>query len=244
MTPLMRPSNVAPIRSDRKFAISRSIGLALGLHGAPLGGRDARRDLVQRGHVHAVRQAIGAEVLRADQRAMHHEIGIAADRRGVVRVALQIEAEVAVVLGRIFRLRLAAQRHLVDQRLVLGAFHARQYLVEVAGPHHLALGQVDVERGEEFAQRLDLLRARLVVHAVDQRRARPLQSLGGRHIGEDHEFLDQPVRIETRRNDHAIDGAVGFQQDLALGQVEIERLAFLALVQPRAIGGIERLDHR
>ena len=119
--------------------------------------------------------------------------------------------------------------------LVLGALHARQNLVEVAGPHRLALGEADVERREEFAQRLDLLRRRLVVHAVDQRRARALQRLGRRDVGEDHELLDQPVRVEPRRDDHAIDGAVGLEQDLALGQIEIERLALgaLALDAPR-----------
>src|ERR1044072_8037618 len=77
VTPLMRPSNVAPMRSARKFAISRSTGraaaeppperrpdgvgqeirdqpvdgFALSFHRAPLRARDARRDLVQRRHV-------------------------------------------------------------------------------------------------------------------------------------------------------------------------------------------------
>ena len=111
-------------------------------------------------------------------------------------------------------------------------------------PHHLALGEADVERGEKFAQRLDLLRARLVVHAIDQRHARALQRLGRRHIGEDHELLDQPVRVEPRRGDHAIDRAVGLQQDLALGQVEVERLALGALALDGRVGRIERLDHR
>ena len=66
--------------------------------------------------------------------------------------------------------------------------------------------------------------ARLVVHAIDQRHARALQRLGRRDIGEDHEFLDQPVRVEARRDDHAVDRAVGFEHDLALRQIEIERL--------------------
>ena len=46
---------------------------------------------------------------------MHDEIGIAADRRGEMGVAAQIETEVPIVLGRIFCLRLGAQHHLIYQ---------------------------------------------------------------------------------------------------------------------------------
>ena len=48
---------------------------------------------------------------------MHDQVGVAADRRGEVRVAAQVEAEMAVVLGGVFGLRLGAQHHLVDQLL-------------------------------------------------------------------------------------------------------------------------------
>ena len=83
-------------------------GLALGLHGAALGGRDAApRSRPSAARSCAVRQAVGAELQRADQRAMHDQVGIAADRRGEVRVAAQVEAEMAVVLGGVFGLRLA-----------------------------------------------------------------------------------------------------------------------------------------
>ena len=58
----------------------------------------------------------GAELERADQRAMHDQIGVAADRRGEVGVAAKIEAEMAVILRRIFRLRLAAQNHQIASR--------------------------------------------------------------------------------------------------------------------------------
>ena len=48
----------------------------------------------------------------------------------------------------------------------------------------------------------------LVVHAVDQRHARPFQRLGRRDVGEDHELLDQPVGVEPLRRDDAVDRAV------------------------------------
>ena len=94
----------------------------------------------------ALRQAAVAELAGADQRAMHDEIGIAADRRGEMRVAAQIEAEMAVVLGGIFGLRLGAQHDLVDQLLDVAALHARQDVVELLGAQRAGLGQRDVER--------------------------------------------------------------------------------------------------
>ena len=80
--------------------------------------------------------------------------------------------------------------------------------------------------------------------AVDQRRARLLQRLGGGDVGEDHELLDQPVRVEALRHEHAVDRAVGLEQDLALRQVERERLARVARPLHAGVGRPERLQHR
>ena len=62
-----------------------------------------------------VGQPAGAQAERADQRAVHDQVGVAADRRGEMRVAAQVQAEVAEVLGGVDRLRLRAQHHLVDE---------------------------------------------------------------------------------------------------------------------------------
>ena len=97
-------------------------GLALGRHRAAFGGRNVLGDLREFAAAHVL-QAVVAEVQRADQRAMHDEVGVAADRRGEMRVAAQIEAEMAVVLVAVFGLRLGAQHHLVDQRLDGLALH-------------------------------------------------------------------------------------------------------------------------
>ncbi len=45
---------------------------------------------------------------------MDDEIGVAADGRGEMRIAAQVETEMAVVLMAVFGLRLGAQDHLVD----------------------------------------------------------------------------------------------------------------------------------
>ena len=69
-----------------------------------------------------------------------------------MRVAAQIEAEMAVILVGVFGLRLRAQHDLVDQRLGRLAAHAREHAVEMRGPHVLALGEFDAERGEKVAE--------------------------------------------------------------------------------------------
>ena len=113
-----------------------------------------------------------------------------------MRVAAQVQAEMAVVLGRVFGLRLRAQHDLVDEELVLGALHASQDAVEQRRLQRPLRRQLDADRGQHLAQRPHLLERGLVMDAVDQRRACLLQRLGGRDVGEDHELLDQPMRVE------------------------------------------------
>src|SRR5262249_27626065 len=109
-------------------------GLAFGFHGAPLRGRDLRADLAQRSDVLVIRQGAVTELERAQESAMDDEVGIAADWRGEMGVAAQVEAEMAVVLRRIFGLSLRAEHHLVDQLLRVVALHAREDAIELLGP--------------------------------------------------------------------------------------------------------------
>ena len=60
-------------------------------------------------------EAARAQPERADQRAVHQQVGVAADRRGEMRVAAQVQAEVAEVVGGVDGLRLRAQHDLVDE---------------------------------------------------------------------------------------------------------------------------------
>ena len=145
-----------------------------------------------------------------------------------MRVAAQVQAEMAVILGGIFGLGLRAQHHFVHQRFGIMALDLRQHAIEQRGPQRAALGERQIERLQEFLQVVNLLQRRFVVHPVDQRQRLLFQHFGRCDVGEDHEFLDQFMRIEPLRHDHAIDGAIGLQQDLALGNVEIERIALVA----------------
>ena len=81
------------------------------------------------------------------------------------------------------------------------------------------------------------------MHAVDQRQRLLFQRFGRGDVGEDHELLDQAMRVEPLRHDHPIDRAVRFQHDLALGQFQIERIALVARALHRGIGVVQRAQH-
>ena len=129
---------------------------------------------------------------------MHDQVGVAADRRGEVGVAAQVQAEMADIVGRVDRLRLGAQHHLVDDVCVRAALARSQDAVEVARrATACALGEAAGRASQEVAQRSSFSLRGRVVHAVDQRAcACALQRLGGGDIGLDHELFDQLVRLE------------------------------------------------
>jgi len=106
-----------------------------------------------------------------------------------------------------------------------------------------AFGDGNIERRQKLPQRSDLLRGRLVVDAIDQRDVAALASFRCRHVGKDHELFYQPMRFKPRRHDNTIDRGVGFEQDLAFRQVEIERAAFVARTAHGAVSGIKRLKN-
>src|SRR5262249_57923277 len=81
-----------------------------------------------------------------DQPAMDHEIRIAADWRCKMGIAAQIKAEMAVVLCRIFSLRLRAQHQFVDELLGVMGLHPREDAVELAAPQHAPFGHAYTER--------------------------------------------------------------------------------------------------
>ena len=112
-------------------------------------------DLSQFSGAHVV-EAARTQVQRADQGAMDDEIGVAPDRRSEMRVAAQVEAEVAVVLVAVLGLGLGAQHDLMEEGPVLGFLHPAQDVVEVGRAEIAALRQRQLDRLQEFAQRLEL----------------------------------------------------------------------------------------
>ena len=79
--------------------------------------------------------------------------------------------------------------------------------------------------------------------AEDQGLSAFLKCFGCCNICLDHEFLDQAVRIEAIRDDHPVNLAVRRQEDLAFGQVKVQRLAPVTSALEDCIGLPQRLEH-
>ena len=149
---------------------------------APFGRGDVLGGVGEAGGLLLV-QPVLAELQPADQRAMDQQVGIAADGRGAMRVARQREPEMTEIVGRIGSLGLAAQDGLVHQPVMRRALHLLQHAGEVARMEAIALGQRDVEGGEELPQPFELLVRGPVMHAVHAGLVEPFQLLGRTDIG-------------------------------------------------------------
>ena len=182
-------------------ALEPVLDVARRVVGAPFGQRAVH---AQFGPAGAARLIARARDARLD-RAVHEQIRIAPDRRGEMRVGVVTEAEMPVVLGAVDRLLQRAQQHRLQQVEVGAPLDLRQQLRVVAGVGCCPPPSDSAERGEEFLERVQLLRRRAFVHAV-QRRVFLLQQVFRRaDIGGQHAFLDQLVRLVAHdRNDRSI----------------------------------------
>ncbi len=159
-------------------------------------------------------------------------------------VAVQVQAEVADVVGRIVRLHLGAQHHLVDDLGVRAAAGLRQQGVEALGGGGLALGPLHADGGEEVRQREQLLLARRVVHAIEQGGLLLFQGFGRADIGLDHHLFDQLVRRQglALLDRHHL--ALGVEADAALLGFDLQRRAGLAADLHGGVGGPQRAQDR
>ena len=211
-----------------KVAVGR---FSFGRHGTPLEIGDHLSDLLK-----LLRFGVGlrarTELGGANERAVHRQIRIATDRRGEVSVSRQVQAEMAEILRVVNRLALSPQNHVGHHFLFVPTLGDRKNLIEMRGTHR-ALDQAVIERLEIVSHRGELFLVRRVVHTVDQGQLRALQRLCGCDIGEDHEFLDKAVGVETFALDDLPYSAVFTELDASLRQVKIERRALAALLQAR-----------
>src|ERR1019366_6745489 len=190
------------------------------------------------------RRAILPEMQRIDQGAMDNKIGVTPDRRGEMRITAQIKTKMPVIPYGIFRLRLGAQHHFIDDMLVVRALYAGKNAVELGGAKNLALAKFDADGGQKFREIVDFFERWLVMHAIDEILVFRFKRFGGRHIRENHEFLDEAVRIEPWRRFDGFYRALLVEDDLAFREVEFERPAFVARGSKGEIGLVKRNENR
>ena len=104
-------------------------------------------------------------------------------------------------------------------------------------------GRRDVEALELSDQELDRRRLGLLVHAVEQRLAPARQLLRHLLVGEDHQLLDQAVRLGLHVVDRPHDVPVRVELELGLGRLDAERAAREAAL-PQGTGDLARQRER
>ena len=165
---------------------------------------------------------------------MHEEIGIAADRRREVQVVGRREAEVADVDHVVHRLAQRAQEQEVERALHRLAVQRREEVLELAR-RAAGLGvEVDAERVRQLGELLQALVGGHVVDAPHRVELALAEVARDGFVGREHEVLDELVGaldrgVAARLHDvaHAL-GIVLVEDDLGLGQLEVERAALEA----------------
>ena len=148
---------------------------------------------------------------------MHNQVGVAADRRGKMRVAAQIEPKVSVIFGGILGLRLVRRTISLTNCSASRPFtRARTRLKIPASAAGLFESGYRACAGIPAAPGSSPSSAR---HARDRSAETcAFQRFGSGDVRQDHEFLDQPMRFKPLGRDHAVDGALPFRRILRSGR--------------------------
>ncbi len=127
--------------------------------------------------------------------AVNQQIGIAADRRGEMRVLFERQSEMADVGLLIHRLRQGTNDQTFEQRAIRSCRQPIHQLPKF--PRTRALGKLcpDLQGVHHLLQLRDPLLLRLAVHAVQTAGLGKPQRRRRLDIGGDHAFLDQAMRI-------------------------------------------------
>ena len=223
-----------------EVALQPVLDVARCLVGAALGLRAMRAELGP--------GRSGRPVLRLREhgldRAMHEQIGVAADRRREMRVRLVGKSEVPDVVGPVPCLLQRAQQHRLQQRIVGAVLDADQELRVVGRGRAVAAGKGQRAAREEVAQRGELLRRRSLVHSVKRGVAVGLEIACGADVRCEHAFLYQPVRVVAHDRHDGDDLAVNVELELHLDAVEVNRATRLPCLLQRVIERIEILELR
>ncbi|MCY1228262.1 hypothetical protein D9M72_405640 [compost metagenome] len=170
-------------------------------------------------------------------RAVHQQVGVAADRAGEVRVGLVRQAEVADIVRAVHRLLHRAQQHGLQHRRVGTGLDLVHHLGVVRCLRLVAAAQRQAGGAQEVAQVLQLLFAGARVDAVQRRVLEAFEEVGRAYVGGQHALLDQPVRVVARARQDLLDLALRVADDIGLGGVEVDRAA----LAPRLEQDLEQL---
>ncbi len=220
------------------------IGAALG-HGAVLAHRihffqlvvvaTARRPLVAQ----VALLLLGGLIL---DRPVQDEVGIAADRRGEVRIRLQRQTEVADVVGLIDGLTHGAQQHGGEQLCIRAPFKLGGQVGKVFRLGLETALELQAQLGQEVTEAGEALFARAVVHPEQGGGLVLLDVAGGSHVRLDHALFDDLVGVVAHERHDTVDLALGVEDEAGLFALELHRTALMASMLERLVEVVELFD--
>ena len=159
---------------------------------------------------------------RLSDEAMYHQIRIAADRRGEVRIAFTCDPEVSGIFRAVAGLRQAAERHHLHDRFDIFSLHRFQELLDILRLRILRDGEIKSHDGDETLQRIQLLLIRMLMHTIDRRMSCLFEETRYRFIRRDHGILDHLFRITSDALLDAKRCPLFIENDLVFREIEVE----------------------
>ncbi len=176
---------------------------------------------------------------------VREQIRVATNRRSEVRIRLVIQAKVTLVIRAVHRLTQRTQHHGLDQmeiRTVLDA--CQQRLVILRRRTVFALVQRQTQLAEEGPEFFQTLWRRTIVHTVQGWNFVLFQEFSRGHVGRQHAFLDQLVRIVARGRPDFGDFALSTEDDPGFLSFKINRATGMTSAQQHFVQRIKLLQVR
>ncbi len=190
----------------------------------------------------------GAAVEVAFQQAVDHEVGVAADGGGEVGVEGECQAVVADVVGAVVGFGHGADGDGVDHVLLAAAGDVLEEAVVAVGQGFAAGGlHAEAQFGDKLDEGVQLLGVGFVVDAVDEGFGGVLvfrfaYVFGDGAVGQEHEFLDEPVGLLAFFDVDADGLGVFVELEFHLLGLEVDGAGFEACLAEARGEGVEGHD--
>ena len=172
------------------------------------------------------RQIVGGAAMQdVFDAAMHEQIGVTSNWRRKVRVVRQRQTEVADVPRLIDRLWHRANHHGLDQTRLFAVGHLSQHAAEILRSKLAVARQGNTEAAQKLLQLIQAVLLGLAMHSIQSRNAVLLQKPRRFHIGGDHAFFDQTMRVVARVFDKGRDLTVGIEAYFQFRRIKVDGAA-------------------
>ena len=161
-----------------------------------------------------------------------------------MRIVFVGQTEVADVVRAVHRLLQRAQHHRLQQLEIRTLLDFLEQQRIVLGSRIVAAAERQCEFAEKGTQVLQLVLGRRSMYAVQAGLLVLLQKCRGAHVGGQHAFLDDTVRIVAHDRHDVLDLALFVEQHHRLGRFEIDGAALATRLVQRSEQLVQILDVR